>query len=162
MEVDKTAGTSDLLIATSPSPTTITYGGTLKVTTLAGTITASSTFKMFSASNYTGAFVALSPTIPGGGLMWNTNTLTTDGILRITSTINTNSTNITLIVTNNSVDLTWPLDHTGWLLQSQTNPPGAGLRTNWIDIIGSNNTNHFRIPIGATNGSVFFRMVLRP
>ena len=56
MEVDRTAGTTDLLRATNTVPTTITYGGTLRVATLAGTIAAGNTFKMFSASNYVGSF----------------------------------------------------------------------------------------------------------
>jgi hypothetical protein len=53
----------------------------------------------------------------------------------------------------------WPSDHIGWKLQSQTNPPGAGLGTNWVTIPNSSATNQMVIPMGATNGSVFFRLV---
>lgn len=57
------------------------------------------------------------------------------------------------------LQMNWPQDHTGWQLQSQTNPPGAGLGTNWVTVSGSTGTNALSIPIGNTNGSVFFRLV---
>jgi hypothetical protein len=152
--------TSDLLRATNTTATTITYGGTLRVVPLAGTITATNTFKMFSASNYNGSFTALSPTTPGTGLGWNTNTLTTDGILRVITTVNTNRTNLTFTVTGNQLKLSWPADHIGWRIQAQTNPVTVGLRTNWgLPIVGSETTNQFVVPLNSTNGSVFYRMV---
>jgi hypothetical protein len=55
--------------------------------------------------------------------------------------------------------MSWPADHLGWLLQSQTNPPASGLGTNWVTIPGSGGTNQATIAIGPTNGSVFFRLV---
>jgi fibronectin type 3 domain-containing protein len=54
---------------------------------------------------------------------------------------------------------TWPADHTGWRLQAQTNAPGAGLGTNWATVSGSTGTNAIAVPVGNTNGSVFFRLV---
>jgi hypothetical protein len=53
---------------------------------------------------------------------------------------------------------TWPSEHIGWKLQSQTNTPGAGLGTNWVTIANSASTNQVLVPIGPTNGSVFFRL----
>ena len=53
----------------------------------------------------------------------------------------------------------WPADHTGWRLQAQTNAPGAGLSTNWVTVSGSTATNAIAVPVGNTNGSVFFRLV---
>ena len=53
----------------------------------------------------------------------------------------------------------WYGDHTGWNLQSQTNPLTIGLNTNWSTIPGSALTNMLYLPIGKTNGSVFFRML---
>jgi autotransporter-associated beta strand protein len=63
--------------------TSVSYGGTLNLTNLSGTLTPADTFKLFDASAYAGAFAALSPASPGAGLVWNTNTLTGDGTLRI-------------------------------------------------------------------------------
>jgi autotransporter-associated beta strand protein len=46
--------------------TSVTYGGTLTLSNLAGTITPSNTFKLFSANSYGGAFAALFlATLPG-------------------------------------------------------------------------------------------------
>jgi hypothetical protein len=53
----------------------------------------------------------------------------------------------------------WPADHIGWRLESQTNTSGAGLGTNWVTVSSSTGTNAISIPIGNTNGSVFFRLV---
>jgi alpha-L-arabinofuranosidase len=57
------------------------------------------------------------------------------------------------------LQISWPADHTGWQLQSQTNNPTSGLGTNWIDVPGSMQTNQMTLPLDATNGSVFFRLV---
>jgi len=51
------------------------------------------------------------------------------------------------------------MDHTGWLLQSQTNNLTGGLGTNWVNVSSSAQTNQITVPVGATNGAVFFRLV---
>lgn len=71
----------------------------------------------------------------------------------------TNRANIAFAATNGMLNLSWPPDHTGWQIQAQTNPPGAGLTTNWADVAGATATNQIIIPIIPTNGSVFYRMV---
>ena len=53
----------------------------------------------------------------------------------------------------------WPADHTGWLLQSQTNNLTSGLGTNWVNISASMQTNQMTVPLNSGNGSVFFRLV---
>jgi autotransporter-associated beta strand protein len=156
MEVDRVAGTTDLLRATNATTSTITYGGTLRVVTLAGSIAAGNTFKMFSASNYVGTFASILPNPPVPGLGWNTNT---DGILRVISTVNTNRTNITFTINGNQLTLSWPADHIGWRLQAQTNPINVGLRSNWFDFPGSTTVNSVTTTINAANGSVFYRMI---
>lgn len=55
--------------------------------------------------------------------------------------------------------LNWPSDHTGWILQAQTNSPGSGLGTNWVTISGTDSTNQIVLPVKRANGSVFFRLV---
>ena len=59
----------------------------------------------------------------------------------------------------NQLQLAWPADHTGWLLQAQTNTPGVGLSTNWVTVPGSSSVNSWSITIDSTLGSVFFRLV---
>ena len=159
MEVDRVAGTTDLLRATNTTASTITYGGTLRVVTLAGTIAAGNTFKMFSASNYVGTFASILPNPPLPGLGWNTNTLATDGTLRVISTVNTNRTNITFTINGNQLTLSWPADHIGWRLQAQTNPITVGLRSNWFDYPGSTTVNSVSTTVNPANGSVFYRMI---
>jgi hypothetical protein len=80
--------------------------------------------------------------------------------LSITNTVNANPTNILFSVTGgNQLTLSWPADHTGWRLQSQTNAPGVGIGSNWHDVIGANSTNLINFSIDPSNGSVFYRMV---
>jgi fibronectin type 3 domain-containing protein len=61
--------------------------------------------------------------------------------------------------TGNQFELNWPADHTGWQLQSQTNSLPAGLGTNWVNVTGSEQTNHVVWPMNAADGAVFFRLV---
>jgi hypothetical protein len=71
----------------------------------------------------------------------------------------TNPTNITVVVSGGILHLSWPADHTGWTLQSQTNSRNSGLGTNWAAVPGSTTVNSMNLPIDPANGSVFFRMV---
>ncbi len=62
----------------------LTYGGTLWLN-ISDTLDASDTFKLFAAGSYSGVFANIIPVTPGPGLAWNTNTLASDGTLRIVS-----------------------------------------------------------------------------
>ncbi len=75
------------------------------------------------------------------------------------STIGVVGTNLSFTATRNSVELSWPADHTGWRLQVQTNSLAQGLGTNWTDVPNATNTNQITLPLSTTNGAVFFRMV---
>jgi hypothetical protein len=68
-------------------------------------------------------------------------------------------TEVGFAVANDQVQLAWPLDHTGWLLQVQTNTVAEGLGTNWITLTASDSTNQFTMPIDVVNGSAFFRLI---
>jgi len=73
----------------------------------------------------------------------------------------TSSAPVAISATNASGELriSWPADHTGWQLQSQTNNLAAGLGTNWVNVGNSSQTNQVPVPLNATNGAVFFRLV---
>ncbi|HEX3627042.1 MAG TPA: DUF2961 domain-containing protein [Verrucomicrobiae bacterium] len=60
----------------------------------------------------------------------------------------------------NQLTFSWPLERTGWSLQSQTNSVSAGLGTNWFGVPGSTATNVFSVPLN-TNGCVFYRLLYR-
>jgi len=88
-----------------------------------------------------------SPTFLAGG-----------GSLKVQS-IASNPTNITAVVSGNQYNLSWPVSHTGWRLQAQTNSLNVGLSSNWATVGGSTATNQISVPINPANGSVFFRLV---
>jgi hypothetical protein len=72
--------------------------------------------------------------------------------------VNTSRTNIVASVSGNQLTLSWPADHTGWTLQSQTNTASVGLGTNWYDVAGSPATNQITITIDRAKPTVFFRL----
>jgi len=57
---------------------------------------------------------------------------------------------------SDQIQIDWPVDHTGWRLEAQTNSLG----TNWVTVQGSASTNFMLIPVGSEAPiSVFFRLV---
>jgi autotransporter-associated beta strand protein len=62
------------------------------------------------------------------------------------------------VTANGQLQIIWPPDHIGWVLQAQTNSLSAGLGTNWASIQSSSSTNQIAFPIVPTNGSVFYRL----
>lgn len=80
MDVNKAPSTNDAVNVTG----LVTYGGTLSLT-IGDTLSAVDSFKLFAAGSYSGVFASIVPATPGPGLAWNTNTLASDGTLRITT-----------------------------------------------------------------------------
>jgi len=158
MKLNKAAATNDIITGAN----TLTYGGTLVVSNLSGTLVAGNVFPLFSAAGYTGTFAGISPATPGSGLAWDTSTLAVDGKLRVVvgDTVATNVVPIVAtVVGGNSLKLAWPMDHTGWTLEVQTNSLNAGLGTNWVRLTASTATNQVTLPIVPGNDSVFYRLV---
>ena len=79
MEIQKSNGAKDLADVGG----TLTYGGTLVVSNLAGTLVSGDSFKIFNAPVYAGAFAAFN--LPGlnGGLAWDTSALLTTGTISV-------------------------------------------------------------------------------
>jgi hypothetical protein len=92
-------------------------------------------------------------------MAWDTSSLGSNGTLGVIATVNTTPTNLVTQVSGNQLTLSWPADHIGWTLQVQTNVPGAGLGTNWVNVAGSSTTNQVVLPIDPADGAVFFRMI---
>lgn len=65
-------------------------------------------------------------------------------------------TNLTYRITGNTLSLTWPPTHLGWVLQAQTNDTITGLSNNWYDLpaTGSQTQAVFNI----SSGTGFFRL----
>jgi len=137
------------------------------------------------ASTATGYKIKRSPTSGGGYVNIVTNaslTFTNTGVANgtlyyfVVSATNsfgesTNSTQVSARPTSSAsvamnaanaagqLQISWPADHTGWQLQSQTNNLTSGLGTNWVNLPASMQTNQMTVPLNSTNGSVFFRLV---
>jgi len=84
--------------------------------------------------------------------------LTGAGSLQVGVPIAPNPTNITFTVSGTTLNLTWPADHLGWILQSQTNRLNIGLSNNWYDVTGSAAATNSVISIDATAPAVFYRL----
>src|ERR1043166_604378 len=112
------------------------------------------------------ATAASSQPLPPPASAWNTNTLATDGPLRVVSTAP-----VSLSVGRPAgagcappsacLALSWPSDHIGWRLQSQTNSLSTGLSTNWFDVPNSIGTNQMTFTLNPAAGSVFYRLLFR-
>jgi len=89
-------------------------------------------------------------------LAWNTNTLATDGTLRVVSTVPVLISNT---VSESLLTLFWPADHIGRRLQAQANSVSAGLSTNWLESPNSAVTNQMAFPLDPAAGSVFYRLL---
>jgi T5SS/PEP-CTERM-associated repeat protein len=81
-EISKSALTNDHLAVSE----TISYGGTLSVSNLAGDLASGDRFKLFTASSYSGSFDTLVLPALNPGLLW-TNKLSLDGSIEVYETI---------------------------------------------------------------------------
>jgi fibronectin-binding autotransporter adhesin len=102
MEVNETAGTHDQITA---GLTGITFGGTLAITNLAGTLAAGDSFKLFSAGTYSGSFANIEPATPGSGLVWDTSSLSS-GIIQVASAVSTPPTISGITVSGGNIVIT--------------------------------------------------------
>jgi autotransporter-associated beta strand protein len=140
--------------------TSVTFGGTLTVTSLGGVFQAGDSFQLFSVGG-AGNFGAtnLPPISP---LQWSWNPAA--GTLSVVSsaTVNTNPTNITASAQGGKLNLYWPPDHTGWRLLAQTNHLASGVSANpndWATVPATTTTNQVALPLDATKPAQFYRLV---
>ncbi len=77
MEINAATAASDRVVGLAR----ITYGGTLAITNLAGTVAPGQSFALFAAAQASGNFAAITPATPGPGLQWDFEPAT--GILRV-------------------------------------------------------------------------------
>ena len=154
--------TNDLLVVTGTINAT---GGALIVTNVGPDIYNGSTFTLFSQPVTGFSSITLPTSDPSNTktYTWQTNLASSGSITLISGgalPVNSSPTNITFGVTNGTLTLSWPADHTGWRLQAETNALSIGLNGNtWVDVVGANQTNVVNIPVSTTNGSVFYRMI---
>ena len=153
MEISKSPLTNDQLRVTG----TLNYGGALVVTNVAGTLAAGDSFQLFNANATAGAFASTNLPALNSGLAWNFDAAS--GVLSVASSVATNPTNLSYTLGGGNLTLSWPADHTGWTLQTQTNPLATGFGTNWFDVLDSATTNSVVLPVDVNSGSVFYRLI---
>jgi hypothetical protein len=98
---------------------------------------------------------------PIPGVLGYTNLLSVNGTILITNAVHSwTPTNIVFSKSGTNLNLSWPSDHNGWILQSQTNALNTGFRiTNtWYDVPGSGSILSTNIPMDRNNPTVFYRL----
>ena len=158
MKLNALSNTADAL----SGMTNVTYGGTLLLTNLAGSLGAGNSFPLFSATNHFGAFDNLVPATPGPGLRWNTNELRIDGVLRVFSATTTPPTMASAMTADGNlvVSATGGIPYDPCYLLTCTNfPPTAAdwtcIGTNYFDVNGAAN---FTNAIPADEPQRYFRL----
>ncbi len=157
MEISKSPKTNDLVKVR----TTLTYGGTLIVTNLAGTLAVGDSFKLFDATSYVGFFSSFNLPPLGGGLAWDTSALNSSGILTViavaTGPPSGAPTNLTAVALSSSqINLTWGDNSTNemsFLIESSTNnidfsqigSVGAGVTSYQNTGLAANTLYYYRV-----------------
>jgi len=162
------SGSVTLSGANSYSGNTTVSGGTLSITQ--ATLATNSTVTVAGGAFLNLGFSSVTNTVAGlvtngvsaGPGVYNSTTgspfITGAGSLLVPSTMASNPTNITASVSGNTLTLSWPADHLGWILQSQTNSLTIGLSTNWVDVAGSGSSNTNVITINPALPTAFYRL----
>ncbi|HYG24542.1 MAG TPA: autotransporter-associated beta strand repeat-containing protein [Verrucomicrobiae bacterium] len=134
------------------------YGGFLTISnaTSDGTpLVLGDTFTLFSSGAGAGNFAAvLGSAGPGLGFSFNP----ANGTVTVVTAAPTGPTNITASRSGNTLTLSWPSTHLGWVLQSQTNALSTGLSINWHDIAGSASSTQAVLNINSLDPAVFYRL----
>jgi autotransporter-associated beta strand protein len=157
MELNKTANTNDSVTGV----TTLTFGGTLVLKNLSGSLAVNDTFKLFDAATYVGSFSSVVSQTLGQTVTWDVSQLAPggNGTVKVLTAVPI-PVPITPVVSGTNFNLSWPSNQTGWQLQAQTNSLATGLGTNWVTVPGSTNVNQVTFPINRAQGSVFYRLLL--
>jgi fibronectin-binding autotransporter adhesin len=158
MELDQSALTNDQLKVTGM----LTCGGNLLVTNLAGTLAAGDSFRLFNAGSCSGAFAGLSPVTPGTGLVWNTNTLTTDGTLRIAAAAPPVINSVVIAGNSFQLSVTGGPPSSPYRVFSSTNLvlPLTNWTPIWTDTFNVYGLGQFTNPAGLTNVQQYFNVTV--
>jgi fibronectin-binding autotransporter adhesin len=139
-------------------------GATLTVTNVGPDLETGDTFHLFS-TNVTAFTTVNLPAKSASGAVSYTwqNNIAVDGSIKVLSGApNLTPTNLVASVNSGQLTLSWPANHIGWTLQVQTNTIAVGLSTNWTDVPGSTTVDSITVPVGTTNGAVFYRLTYQP
>ena len=151
-EVNTSLGQSNDVVSATTISNTGT--GTLTVTNQGPTLTVGEKFFLFNQPVPNGN--ALSISSPPGVTF--TNQLALNGSITVLSvvSINPNPTNISYSVSGNTLHLSWPADHLGWLVQS--NSVNLAVPGSWHDVPNSQNATSLTVPMNPADRQVFYRL----
>jgi autotransporter-associated beta strand protein len=147
---------NDLVVVTG----TLTNSGTGTVTlsNLGSALVAGDSFTLFSKPLVNGGAMSLitTPALTSGLVL--SNRLALDGSVLVVSSgsLPSNPTNITHSVSGSTLTLGWPLNYTGWLLQS--NSVGVASANSWFVVPGSSATNGMSFTVDPAKKNVFYRL----
>lgn len=151
--------------ALGTNTSTVTVNGNLTFSNTTINVTnalgfAAGAYTLFSYTGNEAGTYALGVTPTNNFTYALTNSVSSGQIQFVVTSTGPSLTPVTMLYTNTGgkLQLTWPLDHTGWFVQIQTNNLARGISTNWTTIAASSTTNVFSVPFNPTNGSVFLRL----
>jgi autotransporter-associated beta strand protein len=153
-ELDKSLAQSNSLVVVS-GVLNNTGTGTLSVTNLGPALVVGDKFTLFSQPLPNGNNLTIAPL---NGVTF-ANNLAVDGsiqVLTATNLIASNPTNITVNANGSTLTLSWPLDHLGWIAQS--NSVSLASSNYWFDIPSSQNGTNLVIQINRGLTNVFYRL----
>jgi autotransporter-associated beta strand protein len=151
MRIDPSNGTNDALQGIS----TLTYGGTLIVTNFSGTNRLGHSYKLFSAATFApGSFSSTNLPLLASGLKWAW--IPANGTLAVVADPAATPTNICFALSGNTLVLSWPDSHLGWMAQS--NALDLVVSNHWFDIPGSQLTSNLNILLQPGLPRVFYRL----
>jgi autotransporter-associated beta strand protein len=128
--------------------------GTLTITNLGTALAVGDKFTLFNQALPNGKNLTI---VPPSGVTF-TNELETDGSIQVLTApaVASNPTNITFNVSGNTLSLSWPADHLGWI--AQYNSINLANSNDWIDIPNSQNVTNLVITIDPEMTNVFYRI----
>ena len=138
----------------------VSYGGTLVVTNLAGSVTNRQTFQLFGAANRSGTFSAVSAATSQPGLTWSFDAL--HGVLTAALGVALTPPRLAWAASQTNLALWWPADHLGWTVLQQTNNLAKGLSrdpNDWMRVAGTSATNQLLIPVNQASPAGFYRLI---
>jgi fibronectin-binding autotransporter adhesin len=160
------SGTLELSGANTYTGNTSINGATLK---LDSTSNHSGTFQLSGGAtlnlNYSGTMTVASVTTNNVALAagtYNSGNLpayiTGSGSIQVTGSIPNTPTNISFSVTSGHINISWPSNYEGWILQQETNSLRIGLSTNWVDVAGTAGVTSTNVAINPAMPTVFYRL----
>ncbi len=150
VDVNRAGSVADL---TTVSGTLSAVSGAVAVNNLGAALQVGDTFTLFNKAVTGGGAL----NVIGSGATWNNN-LAVNGTISVASLVPNTPTTVTATVSGNTLSLSWPASHLGWVLQTQTNALTVGIAANWVDVPGSGAVTATNITINPANPTVFFRL----